>query len=271
MRTLTLYMLAQLAALTVARLNKPKLAKDLDYLKEGLDKNLPPVNSTVLRWTSEWIPEDCKRHAEQRNISAANIEIFDIYYDDCSTPWTVCKDKNGSQSLENLVHNFGRVPVKARSWVRHVIDLYDPNSQQNHALTVNGTILLFNHVDATVTVYIHETGHALNSKAYSEKNLHNSRLWLDSYNNDSMVPDGYAGTNFNEDVAQVTVVATYNLNVPGGFQSVEPNWRNINHQQTTLEAQQRLAGNLLMRGGRCMQRQPASKRVSVSGGLMSGG
>ncbi|KAL8827902.1 MAG: hypothetical protein Q9191_002908 [Dirinaria sp. TL-2023a] len=267
MRLWNLCMLAQLAALALAHLNKTRLAKNLDYLKEGLDTHLPPVNSTVYKWNSGWIPEDCKRHVEKRNLSAANFEIFDIYYDDCSIPWTVCKQNNSQQSLYDLVQNFGRVPAKARSWVRHVIDFSDPRSHVNSAATDNGTIMLFNHVDKGVTVYIHETGHALDGAAYSQKDLHLSKLWSDSYNNDSMVPDGYAGTNFNEDVAQVTVVATYNLNVPGGFQSVEPNWRNIYHQQTTLETEQRLAGNLLIRGGRCMQRVPASKPVPTMGGL----
>lgn len=267
MRILSLCVLAQLTALALAHLNKTRLAKSLDYLKEGLDRYLPPVNGTVYKWNSGWIPEDCKRHAEQRNISAAAFETFDIYYDDCSTPWTVCKQNNSQQSLYNLVQNFGRVPARARSWVRHVIDLSDPKSHVNSAATDNGTIMLFNHVDKGVTVYIHETGHCLDGAAYSEKKLHLSKLWSESYNNDSMVPDNYAGTNFNEDVAQVTVVATYNLNVPGGFQSVEPHWRNIYHQLTTLETEQRLAGNLLIRGGRCMQRVPASKPVLISGGL----
>lgn len=267
-------MLGQLAALTLAcvdkraygHLKKPTLAKNLNYLKPALAKYLPPVNATVHPWNNGSIPFDCKSIVLKRNLSAADFETFDIHYDDCSTPWTVCKQKNGPGSLDSLVHNFGRVPVRARSWVRHVVDIYDPKSHVNSGLTAtDSTIEIFNRADEGVSVFIHETGHVLDARAYRGGKLSNSTTWLDSYNKDSGVPDNYAGTNLLEDVAQMTVVAAYDLNVPGGFMGVEPAWRDISNQLVNIESWQRLAGNLLVRGGRCVNKVAPSPAVPIAG------
>ena len=275
MRFLTFYMLGQLAALTLAcvdkppsgRLNKPTLAKTLNYLKPALAKYLPPVNATVHPWNNGSIPFDCKSIVLKRNLSAADFETFDIHYDDCSIPWTVCKQKQGPGSLDNLVHNFGRVPVRARSWVRHVIDIHDPKSPGGWgAVGTGSTIELFNRVDKGVPIFIHETGHVLDANAYHRGiKLSNSTTWLDSYNKDSSVPDHYAGNNFLEDVAQMTVIAAYDLNVPGGFRGIEPAWRNISNQLATLESWQRFAGNLLVRGGHCVNKVAPSPAVPIAG------
>jgi hypothetical protein len=56
------------------------------------------------------------------------------------------------------------------------------------------------------------------------------------------VPDPYAATNAKECLAQATVVAVYNVNIAGGFESVEPNHDRIAHQYTTLQFEAQLAG-----------------------------
>ena len=64
------------------RLDKPPLAPSLDYLQRGLLEYLPPVPSSYEQWTGDWIPSDCKTLAEGSNMSAADVETFNVRYDD---------------------------------------------------------------------------------------------------------------------------------------------------------------------------------------------
>lgn len=126
------------------RLNKPALQPDLDNLKQGLLDNLHPVHSTRDRFKAGYIPSDCKRIAQGEGLNPADIQVWNIHYDDvspllpcllpcrdqdtdyktqCSTPWIVCYHKNSFASLDSLVDRFGRVPVHTRQWVRHLITI----------------------------------------------------------------------------------------------------------------------------------------------------
>lgn len=134
------------------------------------------------------------------------------------------------------------------------------------AYNSNGNIAMFDRINGDLTVFIHETGHSLDLLgAYPDKPLSSSSNWTAKYALDSHVPDPYSQTNKLEDVAQNTVVAAYNLNVPGGFGSVEPKWREVQHQFGTIVGEQRVAGNLLVRGGTCVRRLANSKAVQAEG------
>ena len=88
-----------------------------------------------------------------------------------------------------------------------------------------------------------------------------SKEWIDAYNLDTAVPDGYAHSKMVEDVAQVSVVAAFDLNVPEGFRGAEPQWKSVKHQVGIVETKQREAGGLLIPGGRCVGRFPSSHPV----------
>lgn len=81
------------------------------------------------------------------------------------------------------------------------------------------------------------------------------------------MPDGYAQKSLGEDVAQSTVIATYDLNVPGGFRGLERvGWRAIWNQVGLVRKMQAEAGDVLVTGGRCTQRAVNSMPVRVDGG-----
>ena len=80
---------------------------------------------------------------------------------------------------------------------------------------------------------------------------------------DSHVPDPYSQTNQLENLAQNTVVAAYELNVPGGFQTVEPKWRGLLNQIRTIGVEQAVGGNFLLRKGVCDKRLKNSKPVML--------
>ncbi|KAL8634692.1 MAG: hypothetical protein Q9228_007727 [Teloschistes exilis] len=237
-----------LATSTSAALSKPPLHPNLDYLQQGLLDNLHPTHSTWDVWGAGWIPQDCKTMTQNAGLNPLDVETYNVHYDDCSTAWVMCRHKSSPDPLINMIDLFGRLPVHTRQYVRHMIALPDPAG--GHAYNSNGNIALFNRIDGDLTVFIHESGHSLDLLgAYADKPLSSSANWLNNYNQDTAVPDPYAQTNQVENVAQNTVVDSYNLNVPGLFAGVEPGWQQIFHQFATVQTEQRNAGDLLVPGG----------------------
>ena len=125
---------------------------------------------------------------------------------------------------------------------------------------------MMDRINGDLTVFIHETGHSLDLLgAYPEQPLSSSKLWLKQYARDSHVPDPYSQANQFEDVAQNTVVATYDLNVHGGFGTVESKWREVYHQFHTVETEHKKADDMLVSGGWCTRRLQNSEPVKVKG------
>lgn len=69
-----------------------------------------------------------------------------------------------------------------------------------------------------------------------------------------------------ENVAQNTVVASFDRNVPGGFPGKNPQANKIHNQYTTVIDEQREAGKLLIPGGMCTSRLKNSPAVPVGNG-----
>ena len=113
---------------------------------------------------------------------------------------------------------------------------------------------------------MHEVGHSLDRTAYRDSMLSLSDAWRQAVDQDSKIPDWYAGTNFQEDVAQNTVVAAYDLVVPGGLGNMNEDWGSIRHQYELIKKEQAeaLTTNLLVPGGRCVYRVANSQAVQIS-------
>lgn len=108
------------------------------------------------------------------------------------------------------------------------------------------------------------TGHSLDFQgAYGFKPLNSNDAGLGNYSHDSSVTDPYANTMMTEDIAQLTVVAAFDLIITDGYPSVEPHWDRVGHQYATLECLQTQAGGLLVPGGKCCKRLDNSKPVAV--------
>lgn len=249
-----------------AKLSKPPLHENLDYLEAGLKAHLQSPPYQVTEWNPGWIAEDCKSIAENENLNPADVKTYSVKYDDCSAPWILCRHKDSPSPVGNLFDRMGRLPVGTRQFVRHVIALPDPNS--GHAYNANGNVAMFNIVDS-VSVFIHEAGHSLDfQQAFVDTPLSTSANWINNYNQDSAVPDPYAQTNQAENVAQNIVVSTFNENVPGKFIGVEPNAAKIFHQYATVITEARNAGNLITAGGTCTRRLANSGAVYIGGRRM---
>ncbi|KAI4250142.1 MAG: hypothetical protein L6R40_000314 [Gallowayella cf. fulva] len=250
-----------LATLACARLDKPPLRPNLDYLKDGLQKNFHAKVPHIDKWGDGWIPQWCldTSKSSSNGFNPEDISTYNIKYDDCNMAWVVCVHKKSIMSIDTLADLFGRVPVRSRSYIRHVLSIPDA---YGNAYNVGDNIALKQIGADGLEVLIHEVGHSLDAHAYSEP-LSSSQHWDDEYKKDSHVPDPYSGTNFAEDVAQSTVLAAYNAVVPGGFGGIEPEWQKVHHQYATVQTLQRFAGNLLVPGGWCKNRLANSKTVPV--------
>ena len=266
------YLFASVHAVdSTTKLNKPALLKHGlgALLQDGLKAHLPKTDYHITKWAPGWIPTDCKRIAEKANNSASDIETFDVHFDDCSSPWILCRHTASPDPLVNFIENFGRIPVRARSHVKGAISLPETTAGQNHAYNDNGYIASFSRLDAShrdrssLTMFIHETGHSLDAGAFLDSPLSSHEKWDMEYNHDSKVVDSYAASNFLEDVAQNVVIAIYDLVVPGGFAKVNKGWKGIQHQLALVKREQRDAGNLLVPGGRCTKRLKNSKPVQI--------
>ncbi|KAI4241317.1 MAG: hypothetical protein L6R40_004623 [Gallowayella cf. fulva] len=243
------------------RLTKPPLQPNLDNLKQGLLDHLKPTHSTMDRWGAGWIPKACKDIAIRESKNPADFQVWNVHYDDVCLPSThFCTPP---QHLINMVDIFGRLPVHTHDYVRHVVSIPSTNG---YAYNLNANVVMFGSTISNLPVFIHESAHSLDvQNAYKDKPLSSSAKWLSGYNQDTHVPDSYAQTNQVENVAQNTVIESYQRNVPGGFCGLNKDCRKIFHQYATVDTEQREAGNLTIPGGKCRKKLPNSEPVAVAG------
>ena len=72
-----------------AKLNKPTLHDNLDYLKQGLIEHLPETNFRYELQAVGTIPDNCNKVATGQiydtvNYNPADFDVFNVYYDDVS-------------------------------------------------------------------------------------------------------------------------------------------------------------------------------------------
>ncbi|KAL9601450.1 MAG: hypothetical protein Q9219_002516 [cf. Caloplaca sp. 3 TL-2023] len=235
------------ALVSTQTLNKPPLQQNLDNLKQGLLNNLKATANTRSPYQAGQIPADCKTIAQREGFRPADIRAVNV--------------NNGP--IDDLINRFGRLPVHARQYVRHVVSLPAANG---YAYNDGGNIVFFGVTLSDMNVHIHETAHSLDLlNAYPDKPLSSSAKWLNAYNSDPNVPDPYSQTNQVENVAQNTVVATFDRNVPGGFPGLNPNANKIRSQYTLVQTEASNANPtmLLVQGGTCTARLANSNPVPV--------
>ena len=250
-------------SLASATLNKPIISPQfpgggLASLGQGLLDHLAPTQSTFDDWGAGWIAKDCKTLAKANGFSPNDITTFNIKYTDCSDTWVFCRHKNSPMSEIGMIDLFGRLPVRMRSFIRHIIALPGTKSAGSSGdnIQLNG--------DCDITVFIHETGHSLDSHGFDSSYgvpFSTGKVWVDNYNLDSAVTDSYAQSSQQENFAQETVVSLYDKVVSGGIGTIQPNWQAIFHQYATLQG---YAGDKIIPGGSCTNRLANSEPVTQS-------
>ncbi|KAJ3490178.1 hypothetical protein NLG97_g5845 [Lecanicillium saksenae] len=255
--------LATTALLSVASatLDKPVIKppfpnNGLGSLGPDLMSSLKIASHTTDDWDPKYIPQDCKNLAKNAGFSPNDVSAFNIRFDDCKNqPWAFCRHKDSPLSKKDMTELFGRMPVRMRQFIRHIIALPGQRSAGSSGdnIQMNG--------DCEITVFIHETGHSLDSHAFDPKYgapFSNGKQWIDAYNKDSAVTDDYARSSQQENFAQETVVSVYDKNVKGGIGKIQPNYKAIQNAYTTLE---KYIGDIIIPGGQCTHRLQNSPAV----------
>ncbi|GAP92152.1 putative conidiation-specific protein [Rosellinia necatrix] len=250
---------ASAVSMVTATLDKPVISPPfpnggLDSLASGLNSHLATPGRTYNKWNNGYIPKDCKSIAESAGFSAADVDTLDIKYDDCSTNWQMCRHHDSPLSEQDIVDTFGKLPVHFRSFVRHMVFLPGAESAGSNGdnVQMNGNL--------PITVYIHETGHSVDSHGFPDIGQFSvSQVWLDAYNADSAVPDGYAQSSQQENFAQATVCAIYAQVVPEGLGPIEPNYQAISHQYGAIQSH---GQDIIVPGGQCTHRLDNSEPVA---------
>ncbi|CBF89557.1 hypothetical protein AN0402.2 [Aspergillus nidulans FGSC A4] len=259
MRGIFTFSAASALFLTLARaeLDKPALTSDLDYLLEGNANNLPTVNSHIAVWPSGYIPKDCQDLGSGEGYNASDFEVYEVTYDDCADPWLFCRHRDVEVDIATAAETFSKLPVKVRDWVRQILLMPGANS----AFAINGNVAFFGTTGSNVDVMIHESAHGLDGFAAFGENLSSSDGFLAAYDADTHVPDNYARSSQAENVAQNTVVAVYDKNVPGGFPGVQEQYTAILNQYSYIQDK---AGDALVPGGTCDRHLENSEIVVLS-------
>lgn len=122
----------------------------------------------------------------------------------------------------------------------------------------------FDNNDVNIQVMLHETGHSLDAYGgygpVGSTLFSKSETWHNAVAQDPKVPSNYSNTNYMEDLAETTVIAFYDVNVPGGVKQVQKGWQDIFTQFNTVK--ERL-GDTLKPGGSCSSRPTNSVVVRV--------
>ncbi|KAI5792554.1 hypothetical protein DFH27DRAFT_517103 [Peziza echinospora] len=240
-----------------AALDKPIVVPPVPSMDQALLTHLVPAYATLNQWSDGYIPQDCKTLAINEKLSPNDIEAFDIFYEDCSSdPWVFCRHKDSPVSQKEMVEIFGRMPVKSRQFVRHIISIPGVisagSSGDNIVLRGTGPNLM--------TVFIHETAHSMDSHAVTALPLpfHNTQQWLTAYNTDPAISDSYARTSQAENFAQTIVISIFDRVVPGGIPTIQPSFAQIQQQYTTAIF---WLADLILPGGNCTRRLLNSEPV----------
>ncbi|KAH8588179.1 hypothetical protein B0O99DRAFT_730931 [Bisporella sp. PMI_857] len=247
---------------TNAQLGKTPLFEDIPYrnkLSNSFWANLKPTQSHWDQWEWGWIPQSCYNEAVSNGYSPYDVEVFNVWYDDCEYQWVFCRHHNSVNSQIDMIDQFGRMPVHMREWVRHF---------QAYSVAGKGAYMyaadIVTQSQATPQQTLHEIGHAVDFYRSGVSGGINARSETSEYrsavNKDTCVPRPYSNTNVVEDYTDVTALSVYEIVTPGGLDTIGANWRCLENQKNQIDAFQR---SVMVPGGRCTRRWPVSTVVSM--------
>ncbi|KAF2760472.1 hypothetical protein EJ05DRAFT_285729 [Pseudovirgaria hyperparasitica] len=254
------------APLTKRELDKPVIQPPFydNKLVPALNESLQTTEHTIDLWANNSIPSICKSAIEEQAVdgvllTSGPVEVFSVTYADCDTPWIMCRHPTASASRQTMAELFGKLPVRHRSFVRHL----SAAGGDSGAYSSGDNVFMAGDSSLAVTVYGHEVGHSLDAHFFgNETGFTETDAWLEAYDEDEVVVQDYAQASQAENFAQMVNVAIYTLNFPGGIANLAPNWQQFSHM---LDLMTNELKDVLTQGGECRNRLENSPLVSKSG------
>ncbi|KFY07380.1 hypothetical protein V492_07192 [Pseudogymnoascus sp. VKM F-4246] len=240
-------------------LGKPTLFKDglSPHVNDKFMQYMPSTPSTSGAWSWGWIPERCAEEANRADepFSLYDFEVFNVQYEDCAEAWIFCRHTKAELSQSQLIDYFGRLPVHERQSVSYVIAV--PGGGSAYEI---GGLVVFQGNTASVSVFQHEVGHAVDAYNKPDGTSSNTKEFLDAIDGDTCVPDDYANSSNVEDYTQVAVLLMYNTVVPGGLDTIGADYSCLNKQLAVVASRQQAEMEL---GGTCTWRQAYGDVISM--------
>ncbi|KAK3994462.1 hypothetical protein QBC44DRAFT_236125 [Cladorrhinum sp. PSN332] len=193
-----------------------KFPNGLNVLDTGVNGGLNAVVSssyTRTKWAWGTLPKHCFDTASGNGYcNPYDVEVYDVKYSECNVTTVFCRCNNSPLSIDQVATNFGRVPVKARQWIRYVSSY--PAPQCSAWNSGNNMVYLGNCVNRQ-SVTFHEVAHTLDSWAVglTGTSYSNTAPWKNIVAMGTCVPDSYAKSSWAESWAQVAVMTAYHYNV----------------------------------------------------------
>ncbi|KAJ7044828.1 hypothetical protein C8F04DRAFT_597764 [Mycena alexandri] len=172
----------------------------------GLLFNLSTPRPADIVQSLPTVPDNCAKYTGAAKECPTTMSAVDVTYDDCGSPWTICRCASANITLDASVDFLAHVPVGLRRYVGTVMVMPDTSA---HAYTLNSDIHFFG--ICSQRTWIHESTHAADGALGITRGGINGTPWAQAVGNDTCVPDTYAATNLVEDLAQMSVVEVYRL------------------------------------------------------------
>ncbi|KAF2734739.1 hypothetical protein EJ04DRAFT_523440 [Polyplosphaeria fusca] len=210
-------------------LDKPVLSPPVPDLSKDLLNNLRDLLNSDSIWQPSLTNQDCKDWFQKEGFKLEDIETYNATYGDCEVPWTMCRHKSAPYGMKTTSIIWGRVPVRLRSYIRHVIALPAKINGLPEAINDNDNVVItgnarFSQILAAVGKSVDKYGFPNTTGLY-----HNSFEWLNAYAHDKAVPSAVAAIDQTENLAQFIILALYEKRVRGGVEEQIPGWESISH------------------------------------------
>ncbi|KAI0112352.1 hypothetical protein F4776DRAFT_352275 [Hypoxylon sp. NC0597] len=237
-----------------------------DAIEPGLQENLNATSNYLVFLPAGQMPEYCMTEAKESGYGPADIQAFEVHYDDCHIPWVMCRLGTSKVDACTMAEFFGKMPLSMREFVRHVIVL-KPQDLHGAAAISYGDNIQVSEDSWRLYILAHEMSHSLDSHVSipgvtqpDQGGLSISQTWKLQFSQDSATVTEYARTLWSEDLAETGILALYDTIVPGGATTLSNNSHSVYHQYTTY---QKYYGDIITPGKKsnCTSRLPDSNMV----------
>ncbi|KAI5867483.1 hypothetical protein GGS23DRAFT_179519 [Durotheca rogersii] len=217
----------------------PAVSPEFDFdnvVEKGLREHLPLTSSTFKVWDNGMIPQDCKHHVESYGYRATDFEVVEVTYADCEKPWIMCRLKGSKTDNTRMAETFGRMPIGMRELVKHVMIMEFDKMKPAAAYSVADIIAISDEFYMH-HIFTHELSHSLDSHIEvpgvtppNSGGFSSTKAWKDMFDEDTAAISEYGRSGWPENLADSGVVALFDIVVPGGAGTINPNWTSCFHQ-----------------------------------------
>lgn len=202
-------------------------------LNSRLLASTPGHSATMKNWTEgsatlqDAIPRACFDAVQSEGLKPEDVEVFTTTYDDCDLEWELCRHKDANMTLSTLGNVHGKIPVKARGLVPHL-------------LLVPGTEHLYRTDEILVmggrpnfSALMHQVGRAIDENCPfpgKTRRCSDTDAWRNAFDRDTYVVDDIARTSQAANFAQIVLHTILNLNFPTGLSSMHTDTNGMSNE-----------------------------------------